>query len=227
MEPLENQNDTLCLEYPGISKAVAILGEAEQRNPGPWVSHSYHVAKAAEIIAAHLPGIDPQLSFVLGLLHDIGRREGVTGMRHALDGYRYLEKCGCPGPARISITHSYPNKTAAEGSSKWDGTQEEYAIVQDYLDRIEYTLYDRLIQLCDSLALPTGFCLLEQRLVDVVLRYGFNPYTLPKWRAFFQIKDDIEQTIGGSIYDLLPGIVRYSHADHNNESLTPRPIHEV
>ena len=30
----------------------------------------------------------------MGLLHDIGRREGVTGMRHTLDGYRYLLEQG-------------------------------------------------------------------------------------------------------------------------------------
>jgi hypothetical protein len=55
--------------------------------------------------------------------------------------------------------------------------------------------------------LPDGFCLMEKRLLDVVLRYGFNEYTLPKWKAFFEIKAAFEREIGASIYDLLPGVV--------------------
>ena len=75
------------------------------------------------------------------------------------------------------------------------------------MEQIDYDRYDRLIQLCDSLALPSGFCLMEKRLVDVVMRYGTNPLTIPKWKAYFTIKDDFEGEIGGSIYALLPGVV--------------------
>lgn len=128
-------------------------------------------------------------------------------MRHALAGYRYLEQADYLDAARVCITHSYPNKIAAEGSSEWDGTYDEFQFIQAYLDRIEYTDYDRLIQLCDSICLPEGFCLMEKRLLDVVMRYGFNRYTLSKWKAFFQIKAAFEQEIGASIYDLLPGVV--------------------
>lgn len=46
--------------------------------------------------------------------------------------------------------------------------------------------------LCDCLALPTGFCLIEKRLVDIALRHGFNDYTLEKWRAFFAIRARFE-----------------------------------
>lgn len=64
-----------------------------------------------------------------------------------------------------------------------------------------------LIQLCDALALPGGFCLIEKRLVDVALRHGTNPYTIPKWKAFLEIQREFEETIGGSIYALLPGVI--------------------
>ena len=79
--------------------------------------------------------------------------------------------------------------------------------VKAYLGEVEYTAYDELIQLCDALSLPSGFCLIEKRLVDVVLRYGFNAYTLAKWRSYFTIQQKFEQEIGQSIYRLLPGIV--------------------
>ncbi len=195
------------MKIPSTKKAEALLSEAQSLNPGQWISHSKQVALGARYIAARLPALDEETAYILGLLHDIGRREGPGGMRHALTGYRYLEQAGYPDAARICITHSYPNKNAAEGSSAWDGTDEEFQFIQDYLGRIEYTDYDRLIQLCDSICLPEGFCLMEKRLLDVVMRYGFNQYTRSKWNAFFKIKAAFEQEIGVSIYDLLPGVV--------------------
>jgi hypothetical protein len=56
------------------------------------------------------------------------------------------------------------------------------------------------------LALPSGFCLLEKRLVDVALRYGTSEYTTAKWRLLFENRVNFEQQIGESIYDLLPGV---------------------
>jgi len=200
------------LKIPTLQEAEALLLEAEQLNPGPWVAHSRHVAQAAQAIAACLPDLNPQAAYILGCLHDIGRRFGVTGMRHILDGYRFLQSLGYDDAARISLTHSYPIKTVAAGSARWDATQEEYDFVQAYLDGIEYNHYDRLTQLCDSLALPTGFCLLEKRLVDVVMRYGMPPLTLLKWEAYFRIKADFERQIGRSIYSLMPGVVENTFA---------------
>lgn len=191
---------------PSLVEAKALLKDAGLRNPGPWVAHSLKVAEAAEIIADKISYMDGQKAYILACLHDIGRRVGVTGMRHAIDGYQFLHKLGFDDPARICITHSYPFKSAAAGSGEWDGTEAEYNFVQNYLDRIEYDAYDRLIQLCDSIALPTGFCLMEKRLVDVVRRYGFNDYTLRKWNAFFEVKADFDHAVGGSVYTLLPGI---------------------
>jgi hypothetical protein len=185
----------------------AMLQEAEALNPGPWVAHSRHVAEAASAIASCLPEMDAETAYGLGCLHDIGRRAGVTGMRHMLDGYNYLKSLGYEDAARISMTHSYPIKDAKAGADLWNGSAEEARFVQAYLDQIDYDRYDRLIQLCDALALPSGFCLMEKRLVDVVLRYGTNPLTIPKWKAYFAIKDDFEREIGRSIYSLLPDVV--------------------
>lgn len=195
------------MSIPSKNESEALLYEAEALNPGPWVAHSLHVAEAAGAIAGCHPQMDAGTAYVLGCLHDIGRRAGVTGMRHALDGYQYLMSLGYEQAARISLTHSYPIKNAAAGADRWDGSDEEFQFVQSYLDQIDYDRYDRLIQLCDSLALPAGFCLMEKRLVDVVLRYGTNPLTIPKWKAYFAIRDEFEREIGGSLYDLLPGVI--------------------
>jgi hypothetical protein len=93
------------------------------------------------------------------------------------------------------------------GSSEWDGTETQQEFVADYLMKILYTDYDRLIQLCDSTCLPDGPVLMEKRFIDVTIRYGFNSYTVEKWRAFFDIKASIETKIGGSIYRYMDGVI--------------------
>jgi hypothetical protein len=195
------------LKLPTKEKADALLLEGESLNPGPWAAHSRYVAKAAETIARSCTGLEPETAYILGCLHDIGRRFGVSGMRHVIDGYRYLSSFGFDDAARISLTHSYPIKVAESGFGGWDGTEEEMQFVQDYLDRVNYTSYDRLIMLCDSIALPIGFVLMEKRLVDVAMRYGFNEYAIPKWKACFEIKDEFDRLTGGSIYRLLPDVI--------------------
>jgi hypothetical protein len=107
-------------------------------------------------------------------MHDIGRRFRISGMRHVLDGYQFLTELGYPGSARICMTHSYPIRHTPHGASPWDGSEEEWQFVANYLGSIEYDDYDRLIQLCDSFSLPDGFCLVEKRLMDVAFRYGYD-----------------------------------------------------
>ena len=60
---------------PELGQAQLWLQEAGVLNPGPWVAHSRYVAEAARNIATHLPPpLDADTAYVLGLLHDIGRR---------------------------------------------------------------------------------------------------------------------------------------------------------
>jgi hypothetical protein len=89
----------------------------------------------------------------------------------------------------------------------WDGTEEEKGFVVNYLSETEESDYDKLIKLCDYISLPSGFCLIEKRIVDIAMRGGFNEYTLPRWKSTFEIKDYFEEKIGKSIYSLLPGVI--------------------
>lgn len=54
--------------------------------------------------------------------------------------------------------------------------------------------------------LPNGCCLMEKRIVDVVMRYGFNEFTLDKWKASFEIQKYFEDRIGKSIYYVIPNV---------------------
>jgi hypothetical protein len=204
---------------PSLDQAEAYLEEAGSLNPGPWVDHSRHVAQAARILAQAMrlgdprhADLDPQRAYILGLLHDIGRREGVHGMRHVVDGYRFLVSEGYPAAGRISLTHSYPDKDLIQGASGWDGKPEELAFVRQYIAGIDYDIYDRLVQLCDAICMPHGFVLMEKRMVDVALRYGLGSDApidrlARRWKAFFGIQTELEALIGGSIYAHLPGVV--------------------
>lgn len=191
-----------------VATAERLLQEAAIMNPGfGWVEHSRVVGTAAERLAAATSELDPDTARILGLLHDIGRREGYTHNRHMIDGYRYLCALGYDEAARIALTHSFPVRDITYCVGKWDTSEAEYAFLQDYLADVTYTDYDRLLQLCDALALPDGFCLLEKRMVDVVMRHGVNETTVARWQALFDLKSHFDRLTGGSIYRLLPGIV--------------------
>jgi putative nucleotidyltransferase with HDIG domain len=194
------------MKIPTLDEAEKLLTEAEQRNPGSWVAHSRNVALAAKCIAEH-SNLDVEVAYILGLLHDIGRQEGITNMRHTIDGYTFLKSLGYEDAARIALTHSFPYKHVDAIFGHWDCTPEERKMVKGFLESTTFDDYDRLLQLCDCLALSTGLCLLEKRMIDVALRHGVNEYTVLKWKAFVEIQKHFEQKMGQSIYKVLPGVV--------------------
>jgi len=198
------------IPIPTVEEAERELELAQTLNPTPWVDHSRYVALAAKSIATKHPNLDADIAYIFGLLHDIGRREGWTDMRHAIDGHEYMNSLGYEAVAKICLTHSFPMKDdrrAETNPGEWDCSAEQLEYVNDYMSKVIYDDYDRLLQLCDALALTTGFCILEKRFVDIVLRYGFNDSTVPRWRAFIELKDYFESTINCSIYSLLDGVV--------------------
>ena len=109
-----------------IEQAKHELEIAARNNPGPWEQHSVSAVDNAMRIAEKA-GMDPEKAWVMGLLHDIGRRYGVTGMRHGYDGYRYLLEIGQPEIAPVCLSHSYPIKDADMFCGKHDCTEEEKA----------------------------------------------------------------------------------------------------
>jgi len=191
---------------PDRATAEQMLEEAKRKTPGPWVRHSCNVALSAQNIAELCPQMDAEKAYVLGLLHDIGRREGSFGMNHVLDGYRYCMLKGFSQAAQICLTHSFPNKNIHEAQGQWE-REEDRTIVGELLAGMQYDDYDRLIQLCDALGMASGFCLMEKRLMDVALRHGINQFTVDKWKAYFQVKEDFESVMKKSVYEVLPGIV--------------------
>ena len=191
--------------YPNREKAITELNLAGELNPGPWTKHSHNVANAAELIAKSC-GMDSEKAYVCGLLHDIGRRNGIAAVRHIIDGYDYAILQGWSDVARVCLTHSFPVKDIDADIGKKDITNEQYIFIKNFLDELEYDDYDKLIILCDALADANGFCVLEKRFIDTTRRYGIYPFSIDRWNKTYEYKEYFEKRIGRSIYYLLPDI---------------------
>ena len=156
---------------PTREQAEALLAEAEKCNPGPWGDHSRVAAHCAERIAQECGDLDPDKAYILGLLHDIGRKFGVRHLGHVSDGYTYMMSLGYDEAAKICLTHSFHDRT---------------------------TEYDRLIRLCDALSGSEGVLDIDERMGDVKRRYG--SYSQAKWDSNLALKAHFEEKMGKDIY---------------------------
>lgn len=186
------------------------LKRAGELNPGKWTDHSRFVAFACKNIAAQCSDLSAEKAYCFGLLHDIGRHAGVTSEKHLIDGYRFCIQRGWKKAAQICISHAFMIQDIKTSIGTFDVSEDDYSFMKSFLENSVYDDYDRLVQLCDALALPTGFCLLEKRFVDVTIRYGIHPATVDRWKKILEIKEQFERKINGSIYELLPGVIENS-----------------
>ncbi len=191
-------------------RAEQALREAAESNPGAWADHSRYVAMACENLAARCEDLSEEKAYLYGLLHDIGRYAGVSSEKHLIDGYRFCMERGWEKAAQICISHAFMIQDIDTSIGEFDVCEDDYLFMKEFVAKAVYDDYDRLVQVCDALALPTGFCLLEKRFVDVTIRYGFHPATIDRWKKILEIKAEFEEKIGCSVYDLLPGVVENS-----------------
>jgi len=192
---------------PTLEKAVEYLEEAAKINPGSWIAHSKNVALGAKLIAERCNDINPNIAYILGLLHDIGKREVKTQARHCIDGYKFMMSQGYEDSARICMTHTFQYKDINAIYDKWDCSEEELMIVANYLKAIQYNKYDLLIQLCDALSTEKGFCFLEKKMVSSVIKCGIKDILVEKWGYTFRLKEHFEKETNCSIYSLLPNVI--------------------
>jgi putative nucleotidyltransferase with HDIG domain len=188
--------------YPSTAEAEALLAWGGKQNPGPWVDHCRAVARAAQAIAACC-GMDAERAYVSGLLHDIGYSVYHKGICHVYGGYALMTEKGYEAVAEICLSHSFniQNIDVYSGANLTKN-KDERAVISAYLTQARYNDNDKLIQLCDCIGSAQGVCLMEHRLTDVVLRHGFNLYTIDKWKAYLALKDYFDKKCGKNIYGL-------------------------
>ena len=86
---------------------------------------------------------------------------------------------GYEDAAKICLTHSFHNQTIDGYVGNFDTTKEELTLIQNTLKTVVMDDYDRLIQLCDSIAGAEQILFIEDRMNDVRQRYGSYPQE--KW----------------------------------------------
>lgn len=195
------------MSIPTKAEAIIILEQAGELNPGHWVDHCKTTAMCAMNIANKCDNIDSDNAYVLGLLHDIGRRAGKMEFAHIIKGYEYFQTLGYSDAARICITHSFPTKNIDSYHDPIDCEANQVDFVKKFISDCEYNDYDKLIQLCDVLSFPFGPCLLEKKIVKIGLDYGLKKIYAQRWSMLFKLKTHFDNLTGVNIYTLLPGIV--------------------
>ena len=182
--------------FPSVKEALEELEIARKLNPGPWVDHSKNVGLAARNIAEKIPDMDSEKAYIVGLLHDIGRRckfGFVDIPTHVYEGYQYCMEKGWDEPARICMTHSYL-RMQDEFSCEPE-TEHEKAIKDYIMNCGKPDDYDKLIQLCDAISGAEGVMDIIARMTDVKNRYG--SYDPSKWNPGNHFKDpDIRMAKG-------------------------------
>ena len=127
---------------PTREEAMALIRDGLSNNPGPWGKHSLTAAHCAEKIAVACGDMNAEKAYVLGLLHDIGRKFGVRHLGHVSDGYRFMMSLGYDEAAKICLTHSFNNHTVDEYIGKLDVSEEEMKMIKAELARTVYDDYD-------------------------------------------------------------------------------------
>lgn len=186
--------------YPSREEAHRLLTEAEIYNPGLWGDHSRVAALCAERIA-RAAGMDGEKAYVLGLLHDIGRKFGIYHIPHVYNGYQYMLELGYEDVARVCLTHSFSTPDFRTYIGKLDLAEEKLLEMKALLAEMVYDDYDRLIQLCDALAMAEGVVNIETRMLDVKNRYGYYPQE--KWDNNLWLKAYFEAKAGKDIYEIV------------------------
>lgn len=197
-------------------KALKIFLEA--RNwPGfsvSWEKHSRNVAKIAEAVAMavnkyqeeylKLPSeINVDEAYAAGLLHDIGRTlEENPGLRHPIIGYEFLKSVGMEIPARISMTHTYYDYYKIDRTEFWEEIDEASTkFTQDYMQAVELTDIDLLIQLADNMGHNSGIMTVSDRFCEILSRHRIRSAT-DHVRALYNLKQYFDKKAGINIYEL-------------------------
>ena len=106
------------------------------------------------------------------------------------------EKCN-PGPwGNHSRVAAHCAEKIAQECDSLDS--EKLKVIEDALETVTMDEYDKLIQLCDSIAGSEGVLDIEERMGDVRNRYGSYPQE--KWDNNLKLKKHFEDMMGKDIY---------------------------
>ena len=200
--------------YPDIKTAQKIWQEGidfRLSQPQPWpvhreyIFHTTGVADSACAIAAKTPYLNPEKAYVVGLLHDYGKKydERATGKFHARTGYEELSAMGYADVARICLTHSFPDVDFDDRD--YSSYRPEWlSWARRELKKVVCDDYDRLIQLCDLFFEGMSKVGFAARFAGIEKRYRLLPEQTARLKAAAKRnKLFFDELCGVDIYELL------------------------
>ena len=172
-----------------------------------WITHCICVGDSAGKIAKKL-NLDEDFAKTLGYIHDIGKREGYhSKIKHEINGYNYILGLGYDKEyASICITHSFLNNDincVAGGVPSKDSYK--YDFMKEYVETHEYTIYEKIINLCDLMCKYNNMTL-EKRIIEIMLRRGCHENTVYHITEAQKLKKEIDDMLGCSVYSLFDDI---------------------
>lgn len=188
-------------------EAFGILMKGKALNPtGSWVEHSLRVGEAAGRIAEVLK-INESKAKALGYIHDIGKIYAEPYSQHVAKGYEYLKSLGISEEyANICLTHSYLNNDInCTAGGIPDPMSYKYDFRKEFIKNYKYNIYDKIIQCCDLLC-TDKFMIMEERLIEIMLRRGVHENTGYHIKYAKELKDELDEKIGQNLYTLFPEI---------------------
>ena len=171
-----------------------------------WIGHSICVGNAAGRIAEALNNkginIDTDKVITLGYLHDIGKNNGESE-GHGMRGYEYLKEKGYDDEyCNICLTHSYLNNDPLCTAG---GIPEDNSFKTEFIKNHEYTLEEKLINLCDLLCTQKVLTL-DKRIIDIIIRRGAYSNTQYHIKETCKLKGYFDGLLGYNLYELFPEI---------------------
>lgn len=185
------------------TKALEMLENAKGKTKDDgWIYHSICVGNSAGKIAKAL-NLDEEYAKTLGYIHDIGKSVGEF-CSHVMNGYNYLKELGYDDEyANICLTHSYLNNDV---NCTAGGVPSDIPFRTEFIKNHEYTIYEKIINLCDLMCTSVNLTL-EKRLVDIMVRRGVHENTVYHIKEAQKLKKEFDDMLGYNVYDLFHGVI--------------------
>ena len=202
-----------CLNCPSMREAMRLWLEGlkyRQENDDfkytdEYIFHTQGVAFASRAIAGNTKGLDSNVAYICGLLHDYGKKynEKKIGRFHGLVGYKELQSLGWERPARVCLTHTFPEKKILlEDYPSYP--KQDLIEAQSILDNIIFDEYDRIVQFADRLFEGLSMVPFEARAEAIGRRYNLSSDIVKKLvETGNALKAELDKLCGNDVYEIL------------------------
>lgn len=185
---------------PNKDKVRNMVDEAFKKNPGKWIIHSHIIGKTTEKIAKEI-GLDPEIAYAAGMLHDIGKGYGYEDLSHMMEGYRILRFDSYFFPAKIALTHGFVTDDVGSYHGANNLSDRDYEFLKAYLKKREIGPYEKLVILLDNL-IGEKYLGLEKR--ESLRNIAFDEKRLERIEILKNWQNDLESKLEKPIESYLP-----------------------